>query len=449
VPSPWPGSRLIPATRALAEGGLLAVIYAALQAAGGQLSYIGPIELAVLVGAGTAWARRQRWTSPRADALGLPIGILVAGAFGWLLDPHVRAALIDGVPLLALSLHLAGWLAGGVAFWRGETHRVRDDDSLIDDRLLRWAVPGLAVPWLIGHSVASGEVESHFAAAAFLGTVVFVGAGLITIGLARLEALRRSTVGYWRHDMSWLLMVVGIALAMTVISIPVAALLGIPANALLGVLIGPLSTMILIVALVTLPAFLLAAWLAGLLRGMLPANPFEGFRLPSLDLLRHQPGSDLPLIILSVIVAALFAFEFIVMGVMLWVVFRDRARRQDMIDPAFEERATVLPPREPPAASSAPRPRRVLDPNDPATAYLVALDALADDGRWPRQPEETPAGHLARIRAGGMRSGAFARLAAAYQLARYAAQPISPRESGRARPRLAALRAWLQGRQNP
>jgi hypothetical protein len=443
VPSHWPASRIIPLARALAEGGLLAVIYAALQAAGREIAYIGPIELGVILAAGTAWGRRRGLTSPRVDAVGLPLGIVIAGAFGWLLDPHVRAALIDGQPLQAAGLHLAGWLAGGVAFWRGETHRVREDDSLIDDRLMRWAVPGLAVPWLIGYAVASGEIESRFAASAFVGTVVFVGAGLITIGLARLEALRRSTVGYWRYDTSWMLMVVGIALAITIISVPIAAVLGIPANALLSVLIGPLQTMILIVALVSAPAFLLAAWLAELLGPVLNRS-LEGFSLPTLNIIRTQPGSDLPLIILSIIVGSLFLFEFIVMGIMLWVVIRDRARRQDMVDPAFEERATVVPgPDSTPVPSPVQPPPRAPDPNDPAGAYLIALDVLADDGRWPRRPEETPATHLARARASGMDSRSFGRLAAAYQLVRYGPQPISGRESGRAPSRLAAFRAWL------
>ncbi|HEX3219426.1 MAG TPA: DUF4129 domain-containing protein [Candidatus Limnocylindria bacterium] len=444
----WPASRIIPAARALAEGSLLAVVYAAVQAAGQEIAYAGPLELGLILAIGTAWGRRRRWISPRADTLGLLAGIVIAGAFSWLLDPHVRGALLDGQPLRALSLHLAGWLAGGIAFWRGETHRVRDDDSLIDDRLMRWAVPGLAVPWLIGHSVASGEIESHFAASAFLGTVLFVGAGLITIGLARLESLRRSTVGYWSRDTSWMLMVVGIAMAVTVVSVPVAAVLGIPANALLTVLAGPLQTLILIVALLSAPAFLLAAFLAGLIPPL--HHSLDGFQIPSLQIPKAQPGSDLPLIILSVVVASLFLFEFIVMGIMLWVVVRDRGRRQDVVDPAFEERATVIPARQPsvPGPERAPAPS-ALDPADPAAAYVLALEALAQDGRWSRNPAETPAAHLARVRGAGMESGAFARLAAAYQLVRYGRQAISGRESFRARPRLASLRAWLRGDQHP
>lgn len=449
--SPWPGSALIPAARALAEGGLIAVVYAALQAAGGQLPYIGPLELGILVMLGTEWARRRRWLTPGADALGL-VGLgLLAGAFGWLLDPHVRAALIDGQPMQALGLHLAGWLVGAGAFWRGESHRIRDDDSLIDERMMRWAVPGLAVPWLLGHVVASGEVETRFAAAAFIGTLFFVGAGLATIGLARLDALRRSTVGYWRNDRSWLLMVFGIAICLSLLSIPVAAVLGIPAEGLLAALAGPFQTLILLVALVSAPAFLLAAWLVGLLRPLLSNSLLKDFQIPRLDLSGIGPGSDLPLIILSLIVAAIFLFEFVVFGAMLWIVFRDRTRRQDLVDPTFEERAIVVPesvdePRPPAPAIVTPPP---LDLDDPAAAYLAALNAMAEDGRWPRRADETPAAHLARADAEGMRSTGFHRLANTYQLARYGSRPISSRESGRSRSRFESFRTWLRGGQNP
>ena len=141
--SPWPARVLLPAAQALAEGSWLAVVYAALQAATGQFPWIGPLEFGVMAGAGMAWGRRRRWRSPTAEALGLPLLALAAGAFGWLLDPVVRGDLAVGQPIAALSLHGAGWL-GAIAFWRGEVHRSTEDDDVIQDRLLRWvaARPG-------------------------------------------------------------------------------------------------------------------------------------------------------------------------------------------------------------------------------------------------------------------------------------------------------------------
>ncbi|HEX6655976.1 MAG TPA: DUF4129 domain-containing protein [Candidatus Limnocylindria bacterium] len=447
--SPWPGSALIAPARGLAEGSLIAVAYAALQAAGGQFPFLGPLELGILVMLGTAWGRRTHWLSAAGDSFGFVALTIVAGAFGWVADIHVRAALVNGQLLPALGLHLAGWIAAAGAFWWGASHRVRDDDSLIDERMMRWAVPGLALPWLLGHAVSTGEVEARFAAAAYLGTIFFVGAGLVTIGLARLEALRRSTVGYWRSDRSWLLMVFGIALGLTVASIPVAALLGIPAQSLLKALALPVQTFILLVALITAPAFLLAAWLAGLVRPIIQ-SPLENFRLP-FNLGHIGPGSDLPIIILSIIVAAIFLFEFLAMAVMLWIVFHDRTRRQDLVDPAFEERFTeVPPPEEEPMAPVAPVPAAMsADLDDAAAAYLAALSDLAQDGRWARREEETPAAHLARADTEGMRSPTFRRLANAYQLVRYGRRPITERESRRARGRIDAFRAWLRGSQHP
>jgi hypothetical protein len=450
VPSAWPGSRLIPATRALAEGSLIAVAYAAVQAAGGHWPFLGPLGLGILVLLGTAWARRGRWQSPAADSFGFVALVIVAGAFGWLTDLEVRGALLSGDALRALGLHLAGWLAAGVAFARGAMHRVREDDSLIDERMMRWVVPGLAVPWLVGYAVSSGEIEARFAAAAYIGTLFFVGAGLATIGLARLDALRRSTVGYWRHDRTWLLMVVGIAVGLTVLSIPVAALLGIPSEGLLRALAIPVQTFILLVALISAPAFLLAAWVVGLLRPLLANSPLRDFKLPRFDLTGAGPGSDLPVIILSIIVGAIFLFEFLLAVVVLWMVIRDRTRRHDLVDPRFEERSVVVPEPDPePMAAAQPSSAAAgPDLDGPAGAYLAALAALADDGRWPRHTEETPAAHLARVDDEGMRSGAFHRLATAYQLARYGPRPVSARESRRARGRLETFRTWLRGGQN-
>jgi hypothetical protein len=240
-------------------------------------------------------------------------------------------------------------------------------------------------------------------------------------------------------------MVFGIALGLSLVSIPVAALLGIPSQGLLRALALPVQTFILLVALISAPAFLLAAWLVGLLRPLLANSPLENLQL-RFDFHGAGPGSDLPIIVLSVIVGAIFLFEFVAMAVMLWIVFRDRTRRQDLVDPTFEERSVVVPEPdpEPMAAAGSAVPPLPPDPNDPAGAYLAALAALAEDGRWPRRAAETPAAHLSRVDAEGMRSPTFHRLASAYQLARYGSQPVSAREARRARGRFEAFRAWLR-----
>jgi hypothetical protein len=439
--SSWSVRVLLPAAQAVAEGSWLAVLYAAMQAGAQEIPYLGPLELGALVIAGTAWGRRRRWTSPRVEALGLPLLALLAGVFGWMLAPDVRAALVEGDPIRALSLHVPGWLAA-LAFWRGNAHRFREEGAPTEHWLARWAVPGLAIPWLLGYAFADGQLQHDFAAAALVGTLFFIGSAFTALGLRRLEALRLSTGSEWKGDRSWLFMIIGLALVLTVGSVPIAALLGIPAGSVLGALVGPLQTLLLVVVLLMAPVMLAAAMVAGWLGSMAPAD----FRLPDLLSLNIQRGepSDLLLLVLGVIVGSIFLFEFVALLVLLWMVYWG-GRRGATLDQPFEERAIVPPISDEGEAPPTPaEPRRRLPVSDEVTeAYLAALDALASDGRWPRRAHESPAAHLARVRAAGFGSGAFGRLAAAYQLVRYGGRSLPDRERSRTRSRLASIRALL------
>ena len=437
--SSWPVRVLLPATQALAEGSWLALLYAALQAASHEVAYLGPLELGALVIAGTAWGRRNRWTSPRADTISLTLLVLLCGVFGWLLAQPVRVALIEGDLPRALSLHVPGWLAA-LAFWRGEA-RSRGDEAGTEHWLARWAVPGLAVPWLLGYAFVEGRLQEDFTAAALIATLFFVGSAFAALGLRRLEALRVSTGKDWRGDRSWLFMIIGLSLVLTIGSVPLAALLGIPARSLLGAVVGPLQTLLLLLVLLTAPAFLAAALVAGWLSAMPSAQPFK---LPTLNLSHGEPGSNLVLLILSVVVAAVFVFDILGLIALLWLLYRGR-RSQDPLDVPFEERAIVAPAEdegEAPTEPAAPRSRAPVS-DEVAAAYLAALDALETDGRWPRRGDESPAAHLARVRAEGFSSGAFGRLAAAYQLVRYGGRSLPDRERSRSRSRLDRIRSAL------
>jgi hypothetical protein len=436
--SSWPVRVLLPAAQSLAEGSWLAVLYAALQSTAREIPYLGPLEFGALVMAGTAWGRRRRGTSPWESA-GLPLLALLCGLLGWILSTDVRIALGEGNVVRALSLHVPGWLAA-LAFWRGEAHRFGDYDVVAEHRLARWAVPGLAIPWLIGYAFADGGLQDAFAAAALIGTLFFIGSAFTALGLRRLEALRLSTGRDWSGDRSSLLMIIGMALLVTVGSLPMAALLGIPAGSLVGVFVGPLQTVILVVVLLTAPIFLAAAFLAGWIGSLLPRGAaFHGlsFHIP-----HGEARTDLLLTILSVIVASIFLLAFVGLLVLLWMVYGGRRRA----DPSeFEERA-IVPPLQDEDASlpvpGAPR-RRVPVSDDISAAYLTALEALAADGRWGRRTHESPAAHLARIRAGGFASAAFGRLAAAYQLIRYGGRSLPDRERSRTHSRLDRIREVL------
>lgn len=445
--SSWASRALLPAMQVVAEGSWLAVLYAALQSISGEAVRLGPLELAVLAWAGMAWGRRSRWRSPAAEAVGLPILAVVAGAAAWLLDPVVRQALAGGDPLGALAMHPAGWV-GAIAFWRGETHRSAEDDDAIQDRLLRWGVPGLAVPWAIGHLASSGAVEQEFTAAAFMGTVFFVASAFTAMGLARLEAVRASTGSDWRRNRSWIALLLVTAVAVTVLAIPAAMLLGIPARALLVVILGPLAAVLVVLLLLATPIIVLAAVVADAIGPLMP----EGFglgqiELPDFTVDVRDVTTRAPVVIFYLIVGVILLIELVIVAAIVWMRWQERKRiRMALADP-FEERSIVIPPPEERAAPPTPARRRAAARgNDPASAYLQALEALERDGRWTRGPAETPAAHAARTRAGGLELPALGRLATAYQLVRYGGRDLTGTEVGRALPRLRALRAWLRRR---
>jgi hypothetical protein len=441
--SSWAVRGLLPAAQVLAEGGWLAVVYAAAQALSRGTPQVGPLELALLAWAGMAWARRSLWRSTEADAVGLPLLVLLGAAAGWFLAPEVRAALLDGRLIAALGLHPAGWLAG-VAVLRGSAHSTASEESSVQQRLLRFAIPGLAVPWLVGSLATSGAVEREFTAAAFMGTLVFTASAFTALGLAHLESVRLTTGADWRENRSWLTLVVGVALTLTAAGIPAALLLGVPASALLVALFGPIRIVLLAILLLATPIVAFAAWLVSLV----PIHDLTLFQ-PPLDFVRAEPAqaiNDAPTFVFYAIVALLLVIELLFLAAIFY--FRWQERRTFGSEPeAFEERAIVLPSG---AAPRRPRQRHVAGPradaDDPAAAYLAALDALERDGRWPRSPSETPAEHARRIRLAGLNDPSLPRLAAAYQLVRYAGLPLSAAEAQRARPRLARLRSFLGGR---
>ena len=448
--SSWPVRVLLPTVQVLAEGGWLAVVYAALQAFSGEIPRIGPIELALLAWMGLAWGRRSRWQSAGAEAIGLPALMLLGGAVGWLLAPEVRTLLVNGQPLEALGTHYAGWV-GAIAVWRGDAHRARDDDDQMAGQLLRWAVPGLAIPWLIGHALTAGAAEVAFTSAAFMGTVVFTGSAFTAMGLARLEAVRQATGSDWRSNRSWLLLVLGVALALTAVGIPAAAFLGVPASALLVALSGPLRIILLVLLVISTPVIVVIAALTELVWALLPHGDGTA---PVLELPKFfvvDPSdvvSDAPTVIVFSAVILLLVIELAILAFIIYLRWQEKRRYRFAPEDAFEEREIIVPPPAPaPAAISQRRARQRADPSDPMGAYLVALEALERDGRWPRRATETPASHADRVAGEGLPGNALSRLAAAYQLVRYGERRLGSREAGRSRGRLARLRDILRERE--
>ena len=265
--------------------------------------------------------------------------------------------------------------------------------------------------------------------------------------LARLEAVRTTTGSDWRRNRSWVALLVGTAVVITLVSIPAAALLGIPARALLVTILGPLQALFVLLLLLATPIIIVAAAVADLVGPLMP----EGFglgeiTLPDLGVDIREVTTRAPIIIFYVVMGIILLVELVVVGTILWMRWQERKRmRMAMADP-FEERSIVIPPSDD-AAPMLPvrRPaRRRAAADDPASAYLQALEALDRDGRWPRHPEETPAAHATRVRADGLEHPALGRLAAAYQLVRYGGRDLGVSERARAMPRLSTLRALLR-----
>ena len=437
------GSRLLPIVQCLAEGGLLAVVAAAVQAVFGELPIIGPLEFAFLAAAGMAWARRRRWRGPAAEAFGLPILAVTAGGLAWLLAPEVRVALLQGDPQLALAAHPGGWI-GVAAVLRGHAHHSRSVDEEVQDGLMRWGLPAVAVAWLIGDLAARQAgpgIHEAFTTVAFIGSLIFVTTGVLALGLARLATVRSDGSG----SGSWFGFALVVAVGMTVLGIPAALVLGVPLEALVVALLAPLRVLGALVVLILSPIVLLAALFVELARDFLPEGFAAGsIRLPTIEIGVTQPTSPVPGIIFYLVVGTIILLELAALALYIWSRWQMRREMAAALGDVAEERSVVFersprPPRRPRPAAPIRGSR-----DEPVGAYLLALDALAADGRWARDPAETPRQHLGRIAPAAPIRPALARLAAAYQLLRYANRPIGDPERRRAARRLERLERELR-----
>ncbi len=328
---------------------------------------------------------------------------------------------------------------------RGGLHGSPDDDEEAQDRLLRFAVPGLAAPWLLGSLASHGALHDAFTATAFVSTMVFAVGAFAALGLARLEAVRITTGGQVRQSRAWLVLVAGISVASLVIGVPAAALLGVPLAALAAAVFGPIRLLFLIAILLTTPLIVLIAAATELLRPLLPTQiTLPPFTFPNIAGDPLPASTPIPTIVVIAVVVLLGLLELAVLGLIVYLRWQERRRMAVVADGDFEERSIVIPPDEPPAPSGVnPAARRRRNPSDPAGAYLAALDALQRDGRWPRRPSESPAAHARRAGAEGLTDGAFHRLAIAYQLVRYGGRSLPTRELRRTRKRLDGFRRRL------
>ena len=419
-------SELLPAALdAIVEGSWLAIAYLALQVLGAHGPIlIGPLEFSLLAGAGLLLARgRTRWTGRSAVA----VAAVVAALAGWTVAPDVRQALFAGQVDTALGFHTGGWLAG-VAVVRGGMHAERSEDDLIVSRLLSWALPGLALPWLLAQ-VASPAARAVFSDPAFVATMTFVVTALLALAIARLDTLGAGAGVDWRHNPAWLLVLVTIVAGAVVVGLPLAAVLGVPLDAAIRGAAGPVWLVVIgAIAVLAIPAGLLAAGLVVLLRAILgPAHLSSQTSAAGGNPIHPPPTAPGAGPVFAIIVVALLLLG---LALLAWRLLPSRDRRGS----ADEERGIVLPqggirpsiglPRWRPRPSTPP-------PHDAVTAYVATIGELRADPDRARAADETPAAHARRLRTAGRGLLGLDLLAADYALVRYAGRTLTRAEDRR------------------
>jgi hypothetical protein len=249
------------------EGAWLALVYAVVELGlvHGDAT-LGAFPFAIAAGLGVAWARPG--AGRRAGGAGALAALAMgAGAVGWLSDPAARVALAAAAQGgwgtdatgTAIATNIGGWLLG-VAVLRGATHASRSrDEERIGAMLER--IPLLAIPWAIGLAF-SLDRRPEFIASALLSTLLFVGGGLVAVGLGHLESFGPAGGVDWRRNRAWLAVVGGVVALLLAVAVPAAFLVGAPPAAIGDAMLLPLLAVVGVLAAVAtvIGAPLLAAF---------------------------------------------------------------------------------------------------------------------------------------------------------------------------------------------
>ena len=430
--STWPPERILAVLAdAALEAAWLTLIYLLVQPwiGDGELHMALP-ALAVAAVIGLLFARvladlpRDRYT-----LLGTGAAVLAAVIGTLAFVPQLAST----DPFAALRSHPGGMLLG-VAFLRGSAHAEGGAEGANVETILSVGLFGLIPFWGV-LSLSGLASDGDYAAAALGASISFVTSGLLAMGLARLMALSSEGVNRptRRRWLGLLLAVLGGAL---VVSLPLAAVLGVPLSvAVLGVL-GPIGAVLVgAVVLFTLPFAFLAGWLTEVFRQYAPGlgDLLNLIRQGGLGQPRELPpnqdvagtGAFFGYLILAII--ALLVVVFVAVRML------NRLDTRQQFGEGDEVRVTEIPP----PRLRLPRVRLPQRPRPPRTAreaYLAALDLLAGTDAS-RRVDETPAEHAQRVARGD-----FGRLAIDYELDAFGGRSLNAREEGRALERWNRLR---------
>ena len=401
----------------------------------GSLAREGPPQLSILAFAvatlsGLAFAR---WAARHPNApygTGIAAMVLLAALLGWLLPLGSAAGDVLGQPFLALQRHPGGLLLG-LAVLRGTAHVTPEDDEQIAEQALSFGLLAIGAVWIL-LAASGGTAAPWVASMAFTATVVFVGAALVSLGLARLAGLRdASAVGADRRTGIVLFGVVAILLA---VSLPLAVVLGVPLDAALRGGLAPVADLVgLILPILLLPAALIAALLVTAFQfltsgGRLDQPPVltdPGSISEALGKLVGSGGASVPAVGLITLIVATVAAVLLIRALIQRPPDAERG-------PGFVETREA----EAPVSVRLPRLRVGLPPRHrpPATAsqaYVASLDALAASPELARHAGETPAEHAIRISASPV-GPVMRRLAADYALAEFGRRTLNQAEHRRA-----------------
>jgi hypothetical protein len=428
--------------RVAAESGWLSVVYAGAAVLMSKTApVLGPFEIAGFVAVGLLVGRISR-TNPGVGAV-LLIGFAIAGGvLGWLADNNVWLTL-PNLPR-ALGLHIAGWVAS-VAVIRGSLVAVDERAPFQLESLMSFMPLLIGFLWAYTTFAVRPGLWLPFAVSAMWGTVWFLSASLVAIGLARLEILHRDVVDPHRKR-AWRWIVVVIGLGVIPIAIPLAILSGIPLSALLSPVTGPVQFGF---GLLVYPLIFIVWILTAILSPIAPGVGEFLDRLGQAIAARGRPEPQESSTIGVILGLALWTVTVVVLIYAIYYIARWMLSRRDTRLIADDDQAggltheIVMP--SPDKKPAAHRKRRKLSPHDAVGAYIAAIDELDKDPDYARRESETPAQHAARLRRRGTEIAPdLGRLAAGYQIARYAERSINPFENVRAMSRLQRIKRALK-----
>jgi hypothetical protein len=401
-----------------------------------------PMSLLAFAGATLAGIGFTRLSARGRHVYRSPVAAIVVALalIGWLLPVGTAAVHIAEDPVFVFAMHPGGILLG-VAFLRGTAHATRVDDERIAEIALGPGLAAVAGLWVL-LAATDGTAEASVVGAASSATVIFVTAGLSSIGLARLADLRGAgVIGADRRV--WDGVLVGVVVGLLVVALPLAMILGVPMG---GVVRGAAEVIAQVLVVAAIPFILVGAVLGTALflvieflrrvAGGTSTDPGGVIGGPLVDwqgLLGPAGQNGLALGVVPLVVAIVLAFVVIRMLV--------RRPRRSVVDGAVVEVREVERPmgmrlRRP----RMPIPRRHVPPRSASEAYVASLDALA---QWPeltRLPSETPAEHARRLRFGAVGTP-LSHLAADYALVEFGHRTLTASEHRRAIERWQRIRA--------